>query len=167
MILGRLALQWSPERADSLAMARSIRKPVLCAMSMVIGVAGLCAQGGCRDRELRVSYEREPEIQMSVVRPGTGAPIVDGKRIELHYTMSLEDGTTLIDTRANNQAHRMYVGDGTVIKGFDDGIRGMQLGEIRRLVIPPELGYGRAGYADGTVPANAKLVIEVELTAVN
>jgi FKBP-type peptidyl-prolyl cis-trans isomerase len=139
---------------------------VACALSIVIGPAIGCVQGGCRDRRVRVSYDRVPEIEMEVLREGAGAPIVEGKRVELRYTVALEDGTIIIDTRANDRTHKMYVGDGTVIKGLDDGIRGMRLGEIRRLVIPPELGYGRPGYSD-RIPANEKIIMEVELAAVN
>jgi len=149
-------------------MATISRRLLVGALLTVLGGVGLLStQIGCRDKTLKIARNREPEIRQRTLRAGSGAPIVEGKRIELHYTLSLEDGTVLVDTRANRRTHKMFVGDGTVIKGLDDGIRGMRLGEIRRLVIPPELGYGRAGYADGTVPANAKLIVEVELVAVN
>lgn len=122
---------------------------------------------GCKDRAVKVSYDRKPKVKVEVLRKGAGAPIVDGKRVELHYTVTLEDGTVVIDTRADDRTHKMYVGDGTVIEGLDDGIQGMRLGEIRRITIPPELGYGRPGYANGLIPAHEKIFMEVELAAVN
>ncbi len=149
-------------------MASDYRKPVVCAsLLMMVGAVGLLAPAGCRDKSVRVEFDREPEVQITTLRKGSGAPIVEGKRIELHYTVELENGKVLIDTRANDRTHKMYVGDGTVIMGLDLGIRGMRLGEIRKLVIPTELGYGRGGYGDGEVPANSKLIMEVELAAVN
>ena len=148
-------------------MVMKSRIPVVCTLLIVIGLLCAGALGGCRDNKVQIAFDRQPKVEMEVVRAGAGAPIVEGKRVELHYTVKLEDGTVLIDTRANEQTHRMYVGDGTVIMGLDLGIRGMRLGEIRLLVIPPELGYGRAGYGDGVVPANAKLIMEVELAGVN
>ena len=149
-------------------MAADFRKPVFGVLLLLaVGATGLLASSGCQDKSVQVEFDREPEVGVTTLRKGSGAPIVEGKRIELHYTVELENGKVLIDTRANDRTHKMYVGDGTVIAGLDQGIRGMRLGEIRRLVIPTELGYGRGGYGNGAVPANSKLIMEVELAAVN
>jgi len=136
---------------------------ILCATACALAAA----LAGCEDRSVRIAYGREPRVQVETLREGAGAPVVEGKRVVLHYTMTLENGKTLIDTRADGQSHSLYVGDGTVIEGLDQGIRGMRLGEIRRIVVPPELGYGRAGHGGGVVPENARLLLEVELAGVN
>ncbi len=140
---------------------------VVAAVAAFIGGGFMLAQSGCQDRPVKISYGREPKVKIDVLKNGAGAPIVEGKRIELHYTLKLKDGTVIIDTRANERTHKMYVGDGTVIEGLDQGIRGMRLGEVRRITIPPELGYGRPGYAGGKIPPNEKVIMDVELAAVN
>lgn len=140
---------------------------VVVIVTAFMGLGYLLVQNGCQERPVRISYGREPKVKIDVLKGGAGAPIVEGKRIELHYTLKLKDGTVIIDTRSNERTHKMYVGDGTVIEGLDQGIRGMRLGEVRRITIPPELGYGRPGYAGGKIPPNEKVIMDVELAAVN
>ena len=140
---------------------------VVVAVAAFIGAGFVMGQRGCEERPVKISYGRVPKVKVDVLKSGAGAPIVEGKRIELHYTLKLTDGTVILDTRSKERTHKMYVGDGTVIEGLDEGIRGMRLGEIRRITIPPELAYGRPGYAAGKIPANEKVIMDVELAAVN
>jgi peptidylprolyl isomerase len=55
------------------------------------------------------------------------------------------------------------LGHGEVIKGWDEGVKGMKVGEKRQLVVPPDMGYGASGTPDGTIPPNSTLIFEVEL----
>ena len=84
----------------------------------------------------------------------------------VHYEGKLIDGTVFDASRPRGQPFSFILGKGQVIKGWDLGIEGMAIGEIRRLTIPPEMGYGTAG-AGGVIPPNATLIFEVELLAVS
>jgi FKBP-type peptidyl-prolyl cis-trans isomerase len=92
---------------------------------------------------------------------GTGAEAVAGKSVSVHYTGWLEDGTQF-DTSVGGQPFTFTLGAGQVIPGWDEGVAGMKVGGKRKLVIPPELGYGAQGYPP-VIPANATLTFEVEL----
>jgi FKBP-type peptidyl-prolyl cis-trans isomerase FkpA len=96
---------------------------------------------------------------------GTGREVKDGDTIAVEYTGWLEDGT-VFDTSVNRgQPFTFTVGQGAVIKGWDEGVVGMKLGGKRKLVIPPDLAYGSQGY--GTViPPNATLIFEISLLAI-
>jgi FKBP-type peptidyl-prolyl cis-trans isomerase len=96
---------------------------------------------------------------------GTGAPAAQGKVAVVHYTGWLVDGTKFDSSLDRGEPFRFPVGGGRVIKGWDEGVAGMKVGGKRRLVIPPELGYGAAG-AGAVIPPNATLVFEVELLEV-
>ena len=95
---------------------------------------------------------------------GTGAEAVAGKMITAHYTGVLEDGTVFDSSIPRGVPFEFTLGEGAVIKGWDQGIVGMKVGGKRILVIPPELGYGASGI--GPIPPNATLVFQVELVDV-
>jgi FKBP-type peptidyl-prolyl cis-trans isomerase FkpA len=96
---------------------------------------------------------------------GTGAEAVAGTQVTVHYTGWLEDGTKFDSSLDRNQPFQFGLGRGQVIRGWDEGVQGMKVGGRRKLVIPPQLGYGAAG-AGGVIPPNATLVFEVELLEV-
>ena len=97
---------------------------------------------------------------------GEGDEAVAGKHVTVHYTGWLLDGDKFDSSLDRNQPFSFALGAGQVIRGWDEGVQGMQVGGKRRLTIPANLGYGAAG-AGGVIPPNATLVFDVELLAVN
>jgi FKBP-type peptidyl-prolyl cis-trans isomerase FkpA len=97
---------------------------------------------------------------------GSGATALPGQTVSVHYTGWLYSdgvkGAKFDSSKDRNDAFRFGLGAGEVIKGWDEGVQGMQVGGTRLLVIPPQLGYGARG-AGGVIPPNATLLFEVEL----
>ena len=103
---------------------------------------------------------------VETLQQGTGQIAAAGQQVSVHYEGKLTDGTVFDASRPRGQAFSFTLGKGQVIKGWDHGVEGMAVGEIRRLTIPPEMGYGARG-AGGVIPPNATLIFEVELLAVS
>ncbi|GAB3189304.1 FKBP-type peptidyl-prolyl cis-trans isomerase [Hydrogenophaga aquatica] len=107
------------------------------------------------------------QFEDTVVGSGDVARV--GQRVSVHYTGWLynngEQGSKFDSSKDRGQPFVFPLGAGHVIKGWDEGVQGMAVGGTRRLVIPPELGYGARG-AGGVIPPNATLLFEVELLAV-
>ncbi|MGI9147331.1 MAG: FKBP-type peptidyl-prolyl cis-trans isomerase [Chloroflexota bacterium] len=97
---------------------------------------------------------------------GTGAEAQKGKTVAVHYTGWLLDGTKFDSSRDRNTPFSFPLGQGQVIRGWDQGVDGMKVGGKRTLVIPPDLAYGARG-AGGVIPPNATLKFEVELLEVH
>ena len=105
-------------------------------------------------------------LKYSDLKPGTGDLAKKGDTVEVHYIGWLADGKKFDSSVDRKQPFAFKLGAGLVIKGFDEGITGMKIGGKRRLVIPPEIGYGARG-AGNAVPPNAIMIFEVELLRVN
>lgn len=99
------------------------------------------------------------------LQEGAGAEAHAGQMVSVHYTGWLTDGRKFDSSKDRNQAFEFPLGGRRVIAGWDEGVQGMKVGGVRKLTIPPELGYGARG-AGGVIPPNATLVFEVELLAV-
>ena len=95
---------------------------------------------------------------------GTGATVLVGKQVSLHYTGWLSNGTQFDTNQPGTAPLRFQVGTAAVVAGFDEGVRGMAVGGRRQLIIPPSLGYG--GTARGPIPANSILVFQIDLVAI-
>jgi FKBP-type peptidyl-prolyl cis-trans isomerase len=108
-----------------------------------------------------------PDQQMGMVTltPGTGAMAKAGDRVSVHYVGTLTDGTKFDSSRDRNQPFQFVLGQGQVIKGWDEGVAGMKVGEKRKLTIPPAMAYGAQGRPP-KIPPNSTLVFEVELLAI-
>ena len=96
---------------------------------------------------------------------GQGAVAAAGQKVTVHYTGWLTNGTKFDSSKDRNNPFDFPLGAGRVIKGWDEGVAGMQVGGKRKLTIPPALGYGARG-AGGVIPPDATLVFEVELLGV-
>ena len=101
-------------------------------------------------------------LQYVVINEGDGAQPQPGNRVFVHYVGTLEDGTKFDSSRDRGRPFDFTIGQGQVIKGWDEGVGDMKVGDRRKLIIPPELGYGARG-AGGVIPPNATLIFDVEL----
>jgi FKBP-type peptidyl-prolyl cis-trans isomerase len=99
------------------------------------------------------------------IKLGKGATANTGKTVSVNYIGKLVNGTKFDASCDRGEPFEFALGAGQVIKGWDQGVAGMKVGGIRRLVIPASLGYGAAG-AGGVIPGGAALVFDVELLAV-
>lgn len=101
-------------------------------------------------------------LQYEDLVAGSGNTPSSGKQVTVHYTGWLTNGTKFDSSLDKNQPFTFTIGKGEVVPGWDEGVMTMKIGGKRKLVIPPELGYGTSG-AGGIIPPNATLVFEVIL----
>lgn len=152
-------------------------------------VAGLLSGCGCDMAKKTESKEEtktetvQNEAEKTVTKTDSGlqyevlqpAAVADahkpeaGKKVTVHYTGYLEKdgqpGDKFDSSLDRNQPFSFVIGAGTVIKGWEEGVKTMAVGEKRRLVIPSNLGYGEQGFP-GVIPGNATLIFDVELLEV-
>jgi FKBP-type peptidyl-prolyl cis-trans isomerase FkpA len=109
-------------------------------------------------------------LQYEEITVGEGAEASAGAHVTVHYTGWLQNtdgsaGKKFDSSKDRNDPFEFPLGAGHVIKGWDEGVQGMKVGGVRKLIIPSTLGYGARG-AGGVIPANATLIFEVELLGV-
>jgi len=97
---------------------------------------------------------------------GTGPSPKPGQEVTVHYVGTLTDGKQFDSSRDRGQPFTFVIGQGQVIKGWDEGVMTMKVGGRRTLVVPPELGYGKTGDPGGRIPGNSTLNFDVELLGV-
>jgi len=96
---------------------------------------------------------------------GTGAAAKAGDHVFMNYVGKLSDGTVFDASAKHGGPFDFVLGTGSVIKGWDEGVAGIKIGGKRKLIIPPQLGYGMQG-AGGVIPPNATLTFETELVSI-
>jgi FKBP-type peptidyl-prolyl cis-trans isomerase len=99
-----------------------------------------------------------------VLKPGTGEVAKKGDTVRVHYVGTFPDGRKFDSSRDRGEPFTFKLGAGMVISGWDMGVEGMKEGEMKKLTIPPNLGYGSSRV--GPIPPNSTLVFEVELVDV-
>lgn len=96
------------------------------------------------------------------ITSGSGTEAKAGHTVSVHYTGWLINGEKFDSSHDRDEPFDFRLGARQVISGWDEGVQGMKVGGVRKLTIPPELGYGKRG-AGGVIPPDATLVFEVEL----
>lgn len=104
------------------------------------------------------------ELQIIDLQTGNGKAAVKGALITTQYTGWLEDGTEFDSSLSRGKPFQCVIGTGRVIKGWDQGLMGMQVGGKRKLLVPAHLGYGERTM--GKIPPNSNLLFEIELLEV-
>lgn len=102
------------------------------------------------------------QLRAEIIQPGQGEGVKNGDKLTVHYLGTLEDGTKFDSSIDRGQPFQVILGAGQVIQGWELGLVGMKKGEIRRLFIPSQLGYGEQG-AGSSIPSNANLIFEIQL----
>ncbi|MDT9646419.1 MULTISPECIES: FKBP-type peptidyl-prolyl cis-trans isomerase [Pseudomonas] len=104
------------------------------------------------------------ELQVIDIQPGDGKAVVKGALITTQYRGFLEDGSSFDSSYDRGKSFQCVIGTGRVIKGWDQGLMGMQVGGKRKLLVPAHLGYGERSM--GAIPPNSNLIFEIELLEV-
>ncbi len=104
-------------------------------------------------------------LKYIVIKQGDGPAAAAGRPVRVHYTGWFTDGSKFDSSVDRGEPFTFLLGQGRVIRGWDEGVAMMRVGGKRRLIIPPELGYGARG-APGAIPPNATLIFDVELLGV-
>jgi FKBP-type peptidyl-prolyl cis-trans isomerase len=105
------------------------------------------------------------DLVIEDLKPGQGTEAQAGKTVTVHYVGTLTNGKKFDSSRDRGEGFTFKLGAGMVIKGWDQGVAGMKIGQMRKLTIPPHLAYGERGFPP-VIPPNSTLVFEVELLSV-
>jgi FKBP-type peptidyl-prolyl cis-trans isomerase FkpA len=137
--------------------------------ALLIGVVACTSPAGA-NREAAMSRAVElsagvTSLRIADVKVGTGTEATPGRRVKVHYTGTLMEGTKFDSSKDRNEPLDFTLGRQEVIAGWDEGIKGMRVGGVRQLTIPSSMAYGTRG-SPPDIPPNAALKFEVELLGV-
>ena len=121
-------------------------------------------QGSLSNNSTTMDNNNVTELKIDVLQEGSGPESKNGDNISVDYTGMLTDGK-VFDSSVGRAPFTLTLGAGQVIKGWEQGLLGMKVGEKRKLTIPSDLAYGKSGYP-GAIPPDATLVFDVELKAI-
>lgn len=111
--------------------------------------------------KLNTEYTTESGLKYKITEKGKGAKVLKGDKVTVHYTGTLTNGTKFDSSKDRNQPFSFKVGSGQVIKGWDEGLALLNVGDKATLIIPPAIGYGER--AVGSIPANSTLNFDIEV----
>lgn len=142
---------------------------VITGAIIAAGVIGAALQYGSRPANINQpanttgqnNMDQTSELKIEDVKVGTGPAAKAGDTVTVHYTGTFADGKKFDSSVDRGEPFTFTLGAGNVIKGWDQGVAGMQAGGIRKLVIPPALGYGSEDFHQ--IPGNSTLYFTVEL----
>ena len=158
-----------------------MRIKILIVTSAIIFLAGISLEANSQTRRTtrkpvarRTATKPVPPVAVKTAsgliflttKAGTGVQAKAGNTVSVHYTGTLTDGTKFDSSRDRGEPIEFPLGQGRVIKGWDEGIARMKVGEQAILVIPPAIGYGNRGAGGGVIPPDATLIFVVELVGV-
>ena len=149
-ILLRARLHWN---AVKVALDNIDYRMKAC-LAVLVLVGAVLSDPEVKDSGLKVEYVSKPDTCDRVAR--------NGDMLSMHYTGTLEDGKKFDSSYDRSEPFKFQIGVGQVIKGWEEGVLGMCVGEKRRLIVPPTLGYGDQGAGD-IIPGGATLFFDVEL----
>ena len=132
---------------------------------MTVGTTTISTTTAPMDLALNPSEPLPTDLVVTDLVVGSGPEATTGSTVSVNYVGALPDGTVFDASANHGGAFTFPLGAGQVIRGWDEGVKGMKVGGKRRLVIPPGLAYGDQAVG-GVIPANATLVFEVELVSV-
>jgi|GEM_PF-985944 len=104
---------------------------------------------------------QKPQIAESAV--GRGKPARPGDTLTVEYELHLQNGKKVASSRDDKRPLRFLLGSGTMMPGWDAGLDGARVGSVRKIVVPPALGYGEQGSPDGKIPGNSTLTFDVKV----
>jgi len=126
---------------------------------------GAMKQDAAIDLKLNNQKMNKQGVQIEILKEGTGAIAKKGDTVSVHYVGVLENGTKFDSSVDRGTPFEFSLGAGRVIPGWDIGVEGMKVGEVRKLTVPSELAYGSGG-AGNAIPPNATLIFEVQLLGI-
>lgn len=151
-----------PETAIEKLSAPSLNKDSLLVADATLPEVPATIAGNNMTDNTEKTITTDSGLKYVELKEGDGATPQTGQTVVVHYTGTLEDGTKFDSSRDRDSPFKFKIGVGQVIKGWDEGVATMKVGDRRQLIIPPELGYGARG-AGGVIPPNATLIFDVEL----
>ncbi|HTE20408.1 MAG TPA: FKBP-type peptidyl-prolyl cis-trans isomerase [Armatimonadota bacterium] len=136
-----------------------LRLPIL-GMALLVAAAAWAGPTKVSSKKFKTT---KSGLKYAVLEKGKGDTAADNQQVYVHYTGWLQDGGKKFDSSVDRgEPFGFMLGRGQVIAGWDEGVKGMKVGERRQLIIPAKLGYGDRG-AGGVIPPGATLIFDVQL----